>query len=92
MKVWANGRMLWARTIGSTVVGQAIDSIVFAAVAFAGTIPLPLLLNISGSIYLFKVLYEVVATPLTYAAVNFLKRAEGVDVFDRKTNFSPFRF
>ncbi len=91
MKVWTGGRMLWARTIGSTVIGQAIDSIVFAAIAFAGTVPLNLLITITGSIYLFKVLYEVVATPLTYAVVGYLKRAEGIDVFDRETNFSPFR-
>jgi hypothetical protein len=92
MKVLTAGRMLWARTIGSTIIGQAIDSLVFAAIAFAGTIPFSLLVKISGSIYLFKVLYEVVATPITYVVVNHLKRAEGVDVYDRETNFSPFHF
>jgi queuosine precursor transporter len=92
MKVWTNGKMLWSRTIGSTVIGQAIDSIVFATIAFAGTVPIKILISIVGSIYLFKVLYEAAATPLTYLVVNSLKRAEGVDVYDRNTNFSPFRF
>lgn len=90
MKVLTNGRMLWTRTIGSTVVGQAIDSIVFAIIAFAGTVPTGVLITIVGSLYLFKVLYEIIATPLTYFVVNSLKRAEGIDVFDRDTNFSPF--
>lgn len=92
MKVWTNGRMLWARTIGSTVVGQAVDSLVFGTIAFAGTVPTSILISIVGSLYLFKVLYEVVATPLTYVIVNALKRAEGIDVYDRTTRFSPFKF
>jgi uncharacterized integral membrane protein (TIGR00697 family) len=90
LKLWSNGKHLWMRTIGSTVVGQALDSVVFATIAFGGTVPLPILLRIVGSIYLFKVLYEAVATPLTYLVVNRLKRAEGLDFFDRETNFMPF--
>jgi uncharacterized integral membrane protein (TIGR00697 family) len=92
MKVFTNGRFLWTRTVGSTVVGQAVDSAVFITVAFAGRLPWGALLQIAATLYLFKVAYEVVATPLTYAIVKWLKRVEQVDVFDRSTNFSPFRF
>lgn len=92
MKVWTEGRMLWSRTIGSTVVGQFVDSVVFGAVAFGGIIPWSVIATLVGSIYLFKVIYEIVATPLTYYIVNRLKRAEGIDVYDRQTNFTPFRF
>lgn len=92
MKLWTEGRMLWSRTIGSTVVGQLVDSIVFGTVAFAGSVPWPVIFSLVGSIYLFKVFYEALATPLTYLIVNYLKRAEGIDVYDRHTNFTPFRF
>ncbi len=90
MKLWTNGRYLWTRTVGSTVVGQAVDTTIVIVVIFWGQ-PLGLMFNLIVSGYLFKVTYEVIATPLTYAVVNFLKRAEGVDYFDRRTNFSPFR-
>jgi len=90
MKLWTNGRYLWTRTVGSTVVGQAVDTTIVIVVIFWGQ-PLGLMFNLIVSGYLFKVTYEVIATPLTYAVVNFLKRAEGVDFFDRRTNFSPFR-
>ncbi|MFN0278661.1 MAG: queuosine precursor transporter [Pyrinomonadaceae bacterium] len=92
MKIWTDGKMLWSRTIGSTVVGQFVDSIVFGVVAFAGIIPWSVIITLIGSIYVFKVLYEILATPLTYFIVNRLKRAEGIDVYDRKTSFTPFRF
>jgi queuosine precursor transporter len=92
MKVWTQGRMLWSRTIGSTIVGQGIDSFVFAAVAFGGTIPSAVLFRVMASLYLLKVMYEVLATPLTYAIVFALKRIEGIDVFDRSTDFNPFRY
>jgi uncharacterized integral membrane protein (TIGR00697 family) len=92
MKIWTNGRMLWTRTIGSTIIGQAVDSIVFGTAAFAGVLPAATVFTIVGSLYLLKVLYEIIATPFTYAAVNFLKRQEGIDTFDRKTAFTPFRF
>lgn len=92
MKIWSNGKRLWSRTIGSTVVGQAVDSVVFGTVAFAGLMPWSVILTLVGSIYLFKVLYEIIATPLTYFIVNRLKRAEGIDVYDNGTNFSPFKF
>lgn len=90
MKVWTNGRALWSRTIGSTVVGQAVDTVVVMFLAFGGTWPLSLILKLIVSGYLGKVLYEVAATPLTYLVVNFLKRREQVDVFDRGTDFNPF--
>ena len=90
MKLLTDGRWLWTRTVGSTVVGQAVDSTIVMFLAFGGTqsVRTILILIISG--YLGKVLYEVVATPLTYAVVNFLKRSEGVDVYDTHTDFNPF--
>jgi uncharacterized integral membrane protein (TIGR00697 family) len=90
MKVWTRGRWLWTRTIGSTLAGQAIDSLVVTSVFYWGSVPLRTILTAAGSGYLFKVTYEAVATPLTYLVVNALKRAERVDVYDDGTNFSPF--
>lgn len=90
MKVWMNGKRLWMRTIGSTIVGEGVDSVVFATIAFAGTIPFSALLAVIWSGYFLKVVYEVVATPLTYAIVNKLKRAEGIDVYDKGINYNPF--
>ena len=92
MKVWTAGRHLWTRTIGSTVAGQLVDTAVFTLVAFYGTYPLALLWHISMSLYLFKVAWEVLATPFTYLAVNYIKRAEAVDHFDYDTDFNPFVF
>lgn len=90
MKLWTGGRWLWTRTLGSTVAGQAVDSLVVTFGLFAFTLPVKTILVMAGSGYLFKVLYEALATPLTYAVVGFLKRTEGVDVYDEGTNFSPF--
>jgi len=90
MKVATRGRWLWTRTIGSTLIGQGLDSLVFMTVAFIGTIPLDGLASAVVTQWLFKVAYEVLATPLTYAVVTWLKRKEGIDVYDGKTNFSPF--
>ena len=90
MKLWTGGRRLWTRTLGSTVAGQAVDSLVVTFGLFAFTLPVKTILVMAGSGYLFKVLYEALATPLTYAVVGFLKRTEGVDVFDEGTDFSPF--
>ena len=90
MKVLTEGRHLWARTIGSTAVGQGIDTLAFCAVAFIGVFPTEAILSIIVSNYVFKVGYEALATPLTYVVVARLKRAEGVDVYDRDTNFNPF--
>ncbi len=91
MKLWTKGRHLWSRTIGSTVVGQAVDSLIFYPLAFLGVWPLRLVLVVLVSNYVLKVLWEVVLTPVTYRVVAFLKRAEGVDVYDRGTDFTPFR-
>jgi uncharacterized integral membrane protein (TIGR00697 family) len=87
MKVATGGRFLWARTIGSTIVGEGLDSAIFVTLAFAGT-GTPLVDPILTT-WAIKVAYETAATPLTYALVNTLKRREGVDVFDLDTSFSP---
>jgi queuosine precursor transporter len=91
LKVMTGGRWLWTRTIGSTLVGQGVDSLVFITLAFAGTIPQEQLIRVVITQWLIKTLYEVVATPLTYAAVGYLKRTEHEDYYDYETNFSPFR-
>jgi uncharacterized integral membrane protein (TIGR00697 family) len=91
IKVLTRGKHLWMRTISSTVVGQGVDTAVFLTLAFWGEFSGAKLGELILNSYIFKVVYEVVATPLTYAVVNGLKRAEGVDVFDYQTNFSPFK-
>ena len=93
MKVWTAGRHLWTRTIGSTFVGQGVDSLIFYPLAFwgaAGWTP-HLVVVVLFTQWALKVGWEVLLTPVTYAVVGWLKRAEGVDVFDRDTDFSPFR-
>jgi uncharacterized integral membrane protein (TIGR00697 family) len=90
MKLLTQGRFLWTRTIGSTVVGQAVDTTLFVTIAFAGTLPIGLLTSVLLSNYVFKVAFEALATPLTYRVVGFLKRAEQEDYYDRDTNFNPF--
>ncbi len=91
MKVLTNGRWLWSRTIGSTLVGEAIDSVVFIAVAsLFGVFPWSLFITLAFTNYLFKVVIEALMTPLTYVVVNALKRAENEDYYDRETNFNPF--
>ena len=90
MKLLTKGRYLWSRTVGSTVVGQAVDTAIVMVLAFAGTVPAAAIGKLIVSSYLGKVVYEVLATPLTYAVVNFLKRKEGVDTFDTNTDFNPF--
>ena len=92
MKVATGGRWLAARTIGSAVVGQGIDTLIFVFIAFFGVYPNSMILVILVSNYVFKVLLEVAFTPLTYKIVGALKRTENVDYFDRKTNFNPFVF
>ena len=92
MKVFTKGKWLAARTISSTIAGQAIDTLIFVLIAFYGVFSNSLVLAIIVSNYIFKVLLEVAFTPLTYKIVNTLKRAEGVDYYDRKTNFNPFLF
>jgi uncharacterized integral membrane protein (TIGR00697 family) len=90
MKVWTEGRMLWGRTIGSTVVGEAVDSLVFYPLAFLGSWSTGLVFTVMTTNYLLKVGWEAAMTPFTYRIVNFLKRAEREDYFDRDTNFTPF--
>jgi uncharacterized integral membrane protein (TIGR00697 family) len=89
MKLLTDGRYLWTRTVGSTIVGQAVDTTIVMVFIFWGS-AMGQIVNLIISGYLFKVIYEVVATPLTYWVVNTLKRREGVDFFDRSTNFNPF--
>ncbi len=89
LKIATAGKHLWARTIGSTLVGQLADSGVFITIAFAGILPTVDLGPLVVAQWLFKSAYEALATPLTYVAVNFLKRAENEDYYDRDTNFSP---
>ena len=92
MKVWTKGKALWSRTIGSTVVGQGVDSMIFYPVAFLFLPDWPpeRVLQIALSQWLLKVLWEAALTPVTYFVVNKLKKAEGVDLFDMDTDFSPF--
>lgn len=90
MKIWTQGRHLWTRTISSTIVGQAVDTLTFVGVGFGGLWPLKYLFVTAGSLYGFKVLYEIGATPITYAIVRFLKEREQTDHYDINTNFSPF--
>lgn len=89
LKLLTKGRYLWTRTVASTVVGQGIDTVIVVSFIFYDH-PFPTILNLIVSGYLFKVAFEVLATPLTYVVVNFLKRQEGVDAFDTTTDFSPF--
>jgi hypothetical protein len=92
MKIATHGRHLWMRTIGSTLVGQLADSGFFIFLAFYGTIPLDALGRVAVNQWLVKSAYETLLTPLTYLVVNYLKRVEREDYFDRKTQFSPFRW
>ena len=92
LKVRTAGRHLWLRTISSTLVGELADSIVFISVAFLGVWPGDQMLTAVVTQWMIKVTYEIIATPLTYGVVGWLKRAEGVDVYDRATDFTPFKF
>jgi uncharacterized integral membrane protein (TIGR00697 family) len=93
MKIWTKGRHLWSRTIGSTVAGQGVDSLIFYPLAFLGAEGWTgaLVLKVLLTQWALKVGWEVVLTPVTYAVVGWLKRREGIDVYDRETDFTPFR-
>ena len=91
LKILTRGRYLWTRTIGSTLVGQGADTLVFSLIAFAGVLPGGVLWGLILFNYIYKVALEVLLTPATYTVVRFLKRAEGVDVYDTATDFNPFR-
>lgn len=93
MKVLMQGRWLWARTIGSTIAGQGVDTTVFFVIATAlGVFPIELMLSLIVSNYIFKVLIEVLFTPITLRVIRWLKASEQEDVYDHNTNFNPFRF
>jgi uncharacterized integral membrane protein (TIGR00697 family) len=92
LKLVTNGRKLWTRTIGSTIVGQAVDTVLVIVLTFGGIYPFRTLLNIIATGYALKVGYEVLATPFTYIVINWLKRAEQSDAFDRHQSFNPFSF
>ncbi len=89
LKVATHGRFLWLRTIGSTVAGQAVDSIIFVTIAFAGEVSWAVVWVIARNNWVLKTAYEVLATPLTYLIVNRLKSDEGIDVYDRGTDWNP---
>jgi uncharacterized integral membrane protein (TIGR00697 family) len=89
MKVATRGRWLWSRTIGSTIVGQGLDTLIVLTIAFAGSIPLSVLGVMMLSHWLLKTMYEVIATPFTYMLVNYLKRKENCDIYDYETDFNP---
>ena len=91
MKIWTQGRRLWTRTIGSTVVAQAVDSTLFYPLAFLGVWSVNTVAVVALTQFVLKVTWEALLTPVTYAVVGFLKRREGLDVFDEGTDFSPFR-
>ncbi len=90
MKLWTKGRFLWTRTIGSTIVGELVDSLIFYPAAFLGVWRTDLVVKVLIGNYLLKVLWEVVNTPVTYRVVGFLKRAEREDYYDWDTDFTPF--
>jgi uncharacterized integral membrane protein (TIGR00697 family) len=93
MKILTKGKHLWTRTIGSTIVGQGIDSLIFYPLAFYGAPDWPVnaMLAVMISQFVLKVSWEVLLTPVTYAVVGFLKQREGIDVFDEATDFTPFK-
>jgi len=90
MKIFTRGHWLWTRTIGSTLMGEGVDTLLFVVIAFAGVLPMGLLTSVLISNYFFKVGVEVMATPVTYSVVAFLKRAEREDYYDYDTDFNPF--
>ncbi len=92
LKIKTNGKYLWMRTIGSTLAGEGIDTLLFCFIAFYGVLPGNLLLAVIFSNYIFKCSIEILFTPLTYAGVRFLKRKEQIDIFDRGISYNPFRF
>jgi len=90
MKIWTEGKHLWTRTIGSTVAGQGVDSLFFYPLAFFGVLDSATLLKVMLTQWVLKVSWEAILTPVTYAVVGWLKRREGFDVYDEKTEFTPF--
>lgn len=91
IKVITNGSKLWIRTIGSTIIGELIDSVIFIIIAFWGILPYELIITLIISNYIFKTSIEILFTPITYKIINFLKKSEGEDFYDKNTNFNPFK-
>jgi queuosine precursor transporter len=92
MKVWTKGKFLWTRTIGSTLVGEGVDTALFCMIAFYGVLDNQLLLAVLVSNYIFKVLVEIMFTPVTYLVTGMLKKKEKEDYYDTYTNFNPLRY
>ncbi len=90
LKIRTKGKYLWVRTIGSTLAGELLDTLLFITIAFWGIFPTPVMISLLISNYIFKVGVEVLFTPITYFVVNKLKKVEHEDHYDRKTNFNPF--
>ncbi len=90
MKIWFAGRLMWLRTISSTILGQALDTGLFVLIAFSGVFSLDTLNTMFWSMYLLKVVIEIVLTPITIRVILWLKRQENIDVYDTNTNFNPF--
>ncbi len=90
MKLWTKGRWLWTRTIGSTIVGEGVDSLTFYPIAFMGIWEGQTIVKVIAFNWIMKVVVETVLTPVTYAVVGFLKRRENIDTFDTTTSFNPF--
>jgi len=90
LKLLTRGKWLFSRTIGSTIVGEGIDTVVFITIAFAGTVSSSVLLSMIAAQYIFKVVYEILVTPLTYLVVGWVKKKEGVDVYDWGVKYNPF--
>lgn len=92
MKILTKGNMLWSRTIGSTIVGEGLDSLIFISIAFFATVPSAVLLSLILIQWTIKTIYEIIATPFTYWTVGFIKKKEKVDPYDYKANYNPFSF
>ena len=90
MKLWTDGRWLWTRTIGSTIAGQGVDSLILYPLAFLGVWETPVIVTVMLSNWLLKVVWEALLTPATYVVIGWLKRREGLDLFDEHTDFTPF--
>jgi len=92
LKIVTRGRFLWVRTITSTLIGEGLDTLLFCMIAFYGILPVPLLISVILSNYIFKCSVEILFTPFTYIIVNFLKKKEKEDMYDTGINYNPFRF
>lgn len=92
MKLLTRGKWLWTRTIASTIIGEGVDTLIFMSIAFAGIYSFPIFVAMVIAQYLWKVGYEIAATPLTYLFINWLKKKEGIDTFDKGIKYSPFAF